>query len=686
MDEAAVKRKRKRSAIACIACHDRKVRCNAASQGLPCSNCVEDGVSCDIYRRETHIPKRRRSSVVEGQPLSPSSSSATHSTVAALRTPTNDSAPEIIPNDVRFTTVTDGKPQRPDVERSSRSPSPFQTDVVTTSKHNIRPFFTGESQGLEFLFDVCSPDRPLKGHHYTTPAATYRAKRTVRKHARPAPPLPPLVIQRELTRSFFLWVWPLLPVVDAKEFLTAFQSDSQSISPLLLWSVFFAGASFIDAEVLKAQHMPHRKILKEQYYAYAKDIFDKQEEPEKTVLIQSALLLASSWYIELEDRDGMHHWIGIALGLAFSIGLHRTNNFGTISPCPFSRSLRRLWNCLWWCILYREIWSAAGFGRPLRLNSEDCDAPFPSPEEVYGDELHELPEELQSYLPGDLSNLSQLWLNFLELSLLLERVLKRHYRPRSVLSSPAQLEEQESTMLACRDRMLTFTNSACPVLAVHAAHLRTYVSYALIALYRPYLSKQLEKSRRFTSTFYADIAAKAKAAAAVTTTALNELITHDAIVMGSSMLITSMMAAMQIYVYDIRQSTGAARSYAYHQLELYMLVLTHLGKTYWTADFQHNLFNEALKALSGAPSTIRDGAEGMQEHHARYDTAEAEGANAEMDAPSGMMGHHGTFDEFLLSFNPFMGVAIPPNDLSGVDLDFNSPGSLMLDGMHQGMT
>jgi hypothetical protein len=179
--------------------------------------------------------------------------------------------------------------------------------------HNVRPFFSGETQGLEFLFDTCAPDRPMKGHHYTTPASTYKAKRTVRKHAKPIQPLPPLAVQRELVRAFFLYVWPLLPVVDAKEFLLAFHHDSQSISPLLLWSVFFAAGSFVDPEALKAQHMPHRKILKEQYYAHAKDIFDKQEEPEKTVLIQSAVLLASSWYIELEDRDGMHHWIGIAL-------------------------------------------------------------------------------------------------------------------------------------------------------------------------------------------------------------------------------------------------------------------------------------------------------------------------------------------------------------------------------------
>jgi hypothetical protein len=135
-----------------------------------------------------------------------------------------------------------------------------------------------------------------------------------------------------------------------------------------------------------------------------------------------------------------------------------------------------------------------------------------------------------------LDNLAQLWLNFLELSLLAERMLKRHYRPRSVLSSPSQLEEQEVAILACRDRMLTFMNSPDPYLAIHAIHLKTYASSVLIALYRPYLWKQLEKSRRFNHVFYSEIADKAKAAASATTIALHELMAKNAISVGTSML------------------------------------------------------------------------------------------------------------------------------------------------------
>ena len=109
-------------------------------------------------------------------------------------------------------------------------------------KQEVRPFFAGESEGLEFLFDLCCPDRAIHGLHYATPAHSYRAKRTHQKSASPSP-LPAMSIQRELVRAFFLYLWPVLPVVEAKSFLSAFYSEDPNLSPLLLWSMFFAAAS-----------------------------------------------------------------------------------------------------------------------------------------------------------------------------------------------------------------------------------------------------------------------------------------------------------------------------------------------------------------------------------------------------------------------------------------------------------
>ena len=124
--------------------------------------------------------------------------------------------------------------------------------------------------------------------------------------------------------------------------------------------------------------------------------------------------------------------------------------------------------------MYREAFTALGFGRPMRIDSEDCDVPIPSVQEVYNVAHEDMPDILQSILPNGLMEMATLWINLLELGLLLERVLKRHYRPRSILVSPSELEEEEAAILLCRDRLLSlkFADSSC--LALHAAHLKTY--------------------------------------------------------------------------------------------------------------------------------------------------------------------------------------------------------------------
>lgn len=41
--------KKRRAAIACTACHGRKVRCNVVFVGQPCSNCQQDHTVCALH-------------------------------------------------------------------------------------------------------------------------------------------------------------------------------------------------------------------------------------------------------------------------------------------------------------------------------------------------------------------------------------------------------------------------------------------------------------------------------------------------------------------------------------------------------------------------------------------------------------------------------------------------------------
>ena len=132
-------------------------------------------------------------------------------------------------------------PENRTTHQSSRQTS--RQTSVEQRKQEVRPFYAGESEGLEFLFDICCPDRPFKGQHYAVPAHSYRAKRSYRKQPVASRQMPSLDIQQELLRCFFRYVWPLLPILDLQDFLTAYIKDATAISPLLLWSIYFAAAN-----------------------------------------------------------------------------------------------------------------------------------------------------------------------------------------------------------------------------------------------------------------------------------------------------------------------------------------------------------------------------------------------------------------------------------------------------------
>ena len=113
-----------------------------------------------------------------------------------------------------------------------------------------------------------------------------------------------------------------------------------------------------------------------------------------------------------------------------------------------------------------------------------------------------------------------------------------------------------------------------------------------------------------------------------------------------------MMSALQIYVWEVQHSTGAARNYAYHNIDLYLMVMTHLGKTYWTADLQHNLFVEALKLIRGASSALDSNLNGaMNESKGHGMELPSTGLDSGQTDGSLM---HGTLEDFFLSFNPFV--------------------------------
>lgn len=113
----------------------------------------------------------------------------------------------------------------------------------------------------------------------------------------------------------------------------------------------------------------------------------------------------------------------------------------------------------------------------MKVDSEDCDAPMLTVEDIVTPDLDDIPLDLQGFLPPNLRDLANLMINFLELSTILERILKSYYRPRSSVPSIQKIERDERDVLACRSKMVMPQFDDAPVLALQALHIRAYYTF-----------------------------------------------------------------------------------------------------------------------------------------------------------------------------------------------------------------
>jgi hypothetical protein len=244
----------------------------------------------------------------------------------------------------------------------------------------------------------------------------------------------------------------------------------------------------------------------------------------------------------------------------------------------------------------------------MRLHLDDTDIELPQTSDITID-LKDLPQEIRNaYLPPDLDRLSDLWIILLRLSIKLEHVLLHHYRPRRPPLSLSQMELDNAQIMQLHSSLPQDNNPPCRIVSLHLSHLKCYFNAVLIALHRGYILTTPDHLPSGDRDNLKQLATqRSKDAAAGTTSILNKLIMFDMIDASPTMLVSSMMPVMQIHFYETARSQSLARQHATHNLNLHMMVLSHLKETFWAADIVHNLFTEGLKALSaGAACTRQD--------------------------------------------------------------------------------
>ena len=154
------------------------------------------------------------------------------------------------------------------------------------------------------------------------------------------------------------------------------------------------------------------------------------------------------WYSDTEDRTGAWHWIGIAISLCHTLGLHR--NPETANPSHrLPRARISILKRIWWSCVVRDKWLSLSMGRPMRINPKDCQMPMPSSEDVVA-ELQEIPVHIRErYIPSNPEWLADLWVKLLKISDLLGTIISIFYKQEARKADQADMDLCQSRLLQC---------------------------------------------------------------------------------------------------------------------------------------------------------------------------------------------------------------------------------------------
>ena len=178
------------------------------------------------------------------------------------------------------------------------------------------------------------------------------------------------------------------------------------------------------------------------------------------------------WYSGTEDRTGAWHWIGIAISLSQTLGLHRNPEPSNASH-RFLKGRSSILRRMWWSCFARDRWLSLAMGRPMRINLEDCETPMPCAEDVTK-EVGLIPQSTKDkYLPTHTDRLACLWIQLLKISDILGTIIRIFYSTQRNKPNGTDMQRYEHEILQCAlsDEEKGYEDSIC---LLHAHQLRLF--------------------------------------------------------------------------------------------------------------------------------------------------------------------------------------------------------------------
>ncbi|KAL3471525.1 hypothetical protein BJX99DRAFT_263187 [Aspergillus californicus] len=300
----------KRATRACQHCHSRKVRCDGEKNGMPCTTCRSDGKLCQVFlgdrisRKQYTLSRSRPEALLAAQ--------------ARIKTPKSHVS-------------------------LLGSPSPC-----------VRWAADGASLPLSYFKFL---ERPVLDELNPIERSVLETQECLH--------FPKKAELEVFFHNYFLYVHPLLPLLDGASFWTAYQRTLQGtpkLPVLLVRAMLFSASCFVPTEVLYRCGYDSPLAARDDLYRKAKLVYEAGIEKCPLTVARAALLLT---YCN-SDSDVLANsaWLRIAISQARQEQARQYRHSDTITMRE-----RADLNLVWWCCLIRDRLISLGMRRPLQLTT-----------------------------------------------------------------------------------------------------------------------------------------------------------------------------------------------------------------------------------------------------------------------------------------------------------------------------
>ncbi|CEI65779.1 unnamed protein product [Fusarium venenatum] len=572
-----------------------EVRCDAASLGVPCTNCVAFQIECRIPN-----PKRKKTQGSGSQTNKDSDSDR------------GDGTEDPSPRPVAPPSTASLTPRAPSVYHSNSGTPPTAWTEAQARKEEVdngtyldivmKPKFTrapiteagrvaylGESSNLTLL--VHDRQGSADVVHYPLPENVRGSRARLTEldnieidilHQRGAFLLPPRTLCDELIDAYFKWVHPIVPVINRTRFMRQYRDPKNPPSLLLLQSVLLAGTRACNNhQLMDANGSTTPAALT--FYKRAKALYDANYEDDRVTIVQSLLLMGWYWEGPEDVTKNVFYWSRVATIVAQGSGMHRS-----VEQSQLSRADKRLWKRIWWSLFTRDRSVAVALGRPVHINLDDADVEMLTEDDFIEDEA----DRASEYPPDPIH--VQFFLEYVKLCEIMGLVLSQQY---SVASKGLK---RNAIDLTHSDMALADWLQNCPKIVYWemprhhfwSALLHSNYYTTLCLLHRAHMppggSSRLPDPSPYPSR---NIAFQA---AAMITSIVENLAAHDQLRYCPAFVVYSLFSALIMHVYQMKSPVPSIQQVTQDRLRSCMSAMKEISRVWLVGKMVYALFESIM--------------------------------------------------------------------------------------------